>query len=41
MLLRISNPNIDAFPPVGLNNPNSIESVVVFPAPLWPSKANI
>lgn len=34
-------PNTFAFPNEGSINPVSIDKVVVFPAPLWPSKANI
>ncbi len=39
--LNISMPNTEAFPYVGSNNPVNILIVVVFPAPLCPSKANI
>ena len=34
-------PNTSAFPDVGLSKPVSMESVVVLPAPLCPSSANI
>ena len=37
----ISSPNIDAFPLDKPNNPKRTLRRVVFPAPLWPSKANI
>ena len=38
---KISIPLIWAVPFEGCIKPDSIESVVVFPAPLWPSSANI
>ena len=34
-------PNTFALPSDGSINPVNIDSVVVFPAPLWPSSANI
>jgi hypothetical protein len=38
---KILIPKTSAYPFVGSISPVSIDIVVVFPAPLWPSNANI